>query len=338
VNEGELAALLRQHASRHSVPGAAIGILREGATTTAYYGVADATSDEPITAKTRFSVGSLTKSMVATVIARLADEGRLSLDDPVVAHVPELRGSGWAESATLRDLLANRSGLPLRAGLEFGFAGHEDEDDSALARLAADIAAAVPTSSFWSYTNVGWCLLGRVIETATHCLGGRNAARPRRRYARDDLRHRPPWESARGGAHRHRGRAGAGRAVDRTRVWTGRYERRLDRRRSSSLSRLAPRRLGARRPACRARGDRDLRLARFLVSRLGMVRLGRRSGVGVGRVVPGERSVLQLVPEHQAAVVLMTNSNTGRAMYRSLFPDLMQSLFGIGVPPLRLDT
>jgi CubicO group peptidase (beta-lactamase class C family) len=55
-------------------------------------------------------------------------------------------------------------------------------------------------------------------------------------------------------------------------------------------------------------------------------------------VVPGERSVLRLVPEHQAAVVLMTNSNTGRAMYRSLFPDLMQSLFGIGVPPLRLDT
>lgn len=85
----------------------------------------------------------------------------------MVAHVPELRGSGWAESATLRDLLANRSGLPLLAGLEFGFAGRKDEDDGALSRLAADIAAAVPTSSFWSYTNVGWCLLGRVIETAT---------------------------------------------------------------------------------------------------------------------------------------------------------------------------
>ena len=38
-----------------------------------------------------------------------------------------------------------------------------------------------------------------------------------------------------------------------------------------------------------------------------------------------------------AAVVLMTNSNTGRALYRSLFADLMQSLFEISVPPLRLD-
>ncbi len=54
-------------------------------------------------------------------------------------------------------------------------------------------------------------------------------------------------------------------------------------------------------------------------------------------VISGERSVLRIVPEHQAAVVLMTNSSTGRAMYRSLFADLMDSLFGISVPPLRLD-
>jgi CubicO group peptidase (beta-lactamase class C family) len=58
---------------------------------------------------------------------------------------------------------------------------------------------------------------------------------------------------------------------------------------------------------------------------------------GWDSVGSGERSVLRIVPEHQAAVVLMTNSSTGRMMYRSLFPDLMQSLFGITVPPLRVD-
>jgi hypothetical protein len=58
---------------------------------------------------------------------------------------------------------------------------------------------------------------------------------------------------------------------------------------------------------------------------------------GWDSVVNGERSVLRIVPEHNAAVVLMTNSSTGRAMYRSLFADLMESLFGISVPPLRLD-
>lgn len=54
-------------------------------------------------------------------------------------------------------------------------------------------------------------------------------------------------------------------------------------------------------------------------------------------LINGERSVLRLVPDHQAAVVLMTNASTGRAMYRSLFADLMGTLFGISVAPLRLD-
>jgi len=54
-------------------------------------------------------------------------------------------------------------------------------------------------------------------------------------------------------------------------------------------------------------------------------------------LVNGERSFLRIVPGQQAAVVLMTNSSTGRAMYRSLFTDLMPPLSGISVPPLRLD-
>ena len=41
MNEGELTALLREHASRHRVPGAAIGVLHHGETTAAYYGISD---------------------------------------------------------------------------------------------------------------------------------------------------------------------------------------------------------------------------------------------------------------------------------------------------------
>jgi pimeloyl-ACP methyl ester carboxylesterase len=60
---------------------------------------------------------------------------------------------------------------------------------------------------------------------------------------------------------------------------------------------------------------------------LGLVRLEGGRAWGWDGLVPGERSVLRIVPEHQAAVVLMTNSSAGRAIYRSLFPDLMWSLF-----------
>jgi CubicO group peptidase (beta-lactamase class C family) len=52
-------------------------------------------------------------------------------------------------------------------GLEFDFDGRRDEGDDALPRLAAGAAASVPSERFWSYTNVGWCLLGRVIESVT---------------------------------------------------------------------------------------------------------------------------------------------------------------------------
>src|SRR5262245_45429377 len=100
--------------------------------TTAYHGLADVTTGRPVTAETRFAAGSLTKSMVATVIARLATAGVLSLDDPVAAHVDALRAEGWAGRATLRDLLANRSGLPLRAELEFDFDRHPEVSDDAL--------------------------------------------------------------------------------------------------------------------------------------------------------------------------------------------------------------
>ena len=129
MHEGDLAALLREHASKHSVPGAGVGILRDGAATIASYGVADVATSEPTIPETRFAMGSLTKPMVATVLVRLAAEGRLSLDDPVSTHLPALGASGWADLATVRDLLANRSGLPLSSAIEFGFDDHPDEGE-----------------------------------------------------------------------------------------------------------------------------------------------------------------------------------------------------------------
>jgi Beta-lactamase len=58
---------------------------------------------------------------------------------------------------------------------------------------------------------------------------------------------------------------------------------------------------------------------------------------GWDSVVPGERSVLRIVPDKHAAVVLVTNGSTGRATYRSLVAELMQTLFGIGFRPPSLD-
>jgi hypothetical protein len=54
-------------------------------------------------------------------------------------------------------------------------------------------------------------------------------------------------------------------------------------------------------------------------------------------VIGGHRAILRLAPERRGALVLLTNSSTGRAMYRSLFAVLMEAWFGISVPELRLE-
>src|SRR4030095_3344273 len=165
MSELDLTSMLAEHARRHSVPGAAGGLLRDGEVTTFYYGVADATTGESVTHQTRFAVGSLAKSMVATAVARLVNAGRLSLDDPVATHVPELRDVRWAQRASVRDLLANRSRLPLRAELEFeAFPGG---DDKALSRFVSQVAAGEPMPPFCSYWKAGWAVLGRMLEAVT---------------------------------------------------------------------------------------------------------------------------------------------------------------------------
>src|SRR5262245_3201498 len=93
--------LVTEHAQRHDVPGATLGVLDDGSVTIASHGVADISTGKPVQAGTRFAVGSLTKTMVATVIADLAMHGRMSLEDAVTAHVPEVRGADWAERATV---------------------------------------------------------------------------------------------------------------------------------------------------------------------------------------------------------------------------------------------
>jgi CubicO group peptidase (beta-lactamase class C family) len=339
VDEGDLTALLREHAVRHAVPGAAIGVFRDGAAMTACYGVADITTGEPVSPGTRFSAGSLTKSMVATVIAGLAGAGRLSLDDPVAGHVPELRTSGWAGRATLRDLLANRSGLPLRAGLEFGFADRPDHDDGALSRLVADAAVGLPAGGFWSYTNVGWCVAGRVIETVAGA-GWEDAMR-RHIFDRAGM---SGTVFVTGGAAKHRamghevtadGPVPAGPLTARaygpagtTAVTT-----------VTDLLRFAALHLRDPSLACLRAVHAEVAICGWLDAWcLGWARFDWEGGPvwGWDGLVNGERSVLRIVSGQQAAVVLMTNSSTGRAMYRSLFAELMPSLCGISVPPLRL--
>lgn len=320
------------------MPGAAVGILRDGAVVAAYCGVADTRTGDPVGSDTRFAVGSVTKSMVATVLIRLAAAGHLALDDPVAAHVPELRAIPWGERATVRDLLANRSRLPQRA--EFEFAGLEGADDDVLARFASRIAMEGPSTVFWSYSNAGWCLLGRAIETLTGLTW-------------EDAMHAnllAPFELAETtfatGPVAERRASGHELAADRlvpVEPWTPRAFGPSGTTVLSTVGdmmRFAAFHLEDDSLAILRTSHADIRINAWLDAWcLGWARFDWDGGPvwGWDGLLPGQRTVLRLMPEQRAAIVLMTNGSTGRAMYRSFFADLTQSLFGISVPPLRLD-
>ncbi len=105
------------------------------------YGLRAAGSDEPVTPDTVFEAASMSKPVMAVLAMQLVDQGRLALDQPVVAYGPELLLPDQPEKqrVTARMLLAHTSGYPnwhpggeelqgplpllFRPGARFGYSG-----------------------------------------------------------------------------------------------------------------------------------------------------------------------------------------------------------------------
>src|SRR5262245_29682196 len=105
----KLDAELAKRAGELDVPGAAAVLLRRGELVwSGAYGKADLEADRPMTTQTPVAYASVGKMITAALALRLAEEGRLSLDDPVRKWVPEWPGK---RAKTLRDLLGHNGGI-----------------------------------------------------------------------------------------------------------------------------------------------------------------------------------------------------------------------------------
>src|SRR5438093_254212 len=95
--------------SRNHVPGIAIGVLHNGDEDTATYGVTNLENPLPVDADTLFQIGSITKTMTATIVMRLVERGSLDLDAPIRRYLPEfrVRDEDAAKRATLRHLVTH---------------------------------------------------------------------------------------------------------------------------------------------------------------------------------------------------------------------------------------
>jgi CubicO group peptidase (beta-lactamase class C family) len=256
----------------------------------------------------------------------------------VAAHVPELRRVGWAQRASIRDLMANRSGLPLRESLEFP--DFEGDDDDVLSRFTAEVAEADSTARPWSYTNAGWCVLGRAIESVTgltweHAMHAHvlvPLAMDQTTFA--------TWPVAEPRATGHSVTADGRVPVER---WTPRG---LGPAGSTLLStvgdvlRFAQAHLEDPVLEMLRATHAEVRIHSWLDAWcLGWARFDWDGGPvwGWDGLISGDRAILRLAPEHRGAVVLLTNGSTGRNLYRSLFPELLATCFGIRMPVPELE-
>ena len=168
-----------------------------------------------VTVDDRWHVGSINKSMTATLLAVLEDDGLLSADDTVAALLPEFEVSaGWG-ACTLDHLLTHTAGAPANFPRSVQSVRPETPGElvAARRRFIAPVLARAPESPCgerFAYSNVGYTIAGHIAEDG--CRGGLRiaaararvrTARPRQRRFRSAARRCPGP-----GADRASGRAG----------------------------------------------------------------------------------------------------------------------------------
>jgi CubicO group peptidase (beta-lactamase class C family) len=145
--------------SRNHIPGVAVAVVRAGKVVKACgYGTADLEHNVPVTAQTVFKIGSLSKQLLAAGILLLAQDGRLSIDDPISKFYTDAPES-W-HGITVRHFLTHTSGV-LREGPAFN--ALRVQPDSVVIKSAFAAPLQFPIGSKYQYCNVCYFTLADII-------------------------------------------------------------------------------------------------------------------------------------------------------------------------------
>jgi CubicO group peptidase (beta-lactamase class C family) len=138
------------------------------------FGFADLQARRPVDADTIFHWASITKTFTAIGVMQLRDRGLLSLDDPIVKYLPELRQVhnpyGPMDAITIRMLMSHSAGFRNPTwpwGGDQDWHPFEPTEWSQVAAMLPYTRIEFPPGSRYSYSNPGIIFLGRVIELLT---------------------------------------------------------------------------------------------------------------------------------------------------------------------------
>ena len=175
VDEPRLALVVREILHRHPAGGLAAGVVGpHGLEFFHGFGVADTARGTPITERTVFRVGSISKTFTAIAVMQLRDRGLIDLDDPVGRHLRSFRLSPARASfgpVTIRQLLTHTGGIGEVRGLSdlfrptVGLAVPAGRPAPSLADYyRGQLRIEVEPGTKWAYANHGFAVLGQLVE------------------------------------------------------------------------------------------------------------------------------------------------------------------------------
>jgi CubicO group peptidase (beta-lactamase class C family) len=165
--------------TQHGIVGGGIAVVHSQEPASQYFfGFVRNGANQRVDAGTAYNWASITKTMTAIAILQLRDRGRLSLDDPAVQYVPELRQVhdefGPVDAITIRDLLTHSAGFrnptwpwDCDDSTNCDWQPFEPTHWAQVAAMLPYTHVAFKPGTQWSYSNLGYVFLGQIIERLT---------------------------------------------------------------------------------------------------------------------------------------------------------------------------
>ncbi|UEP38948.1 beta-lactamase [Burkholderia ambifaria] len=150
-----VAPLMKQFA----IPGMAIGIVADGKPYVFDYGVMSTQTGKPVTGDTLFEIGSVSKTLTATLASDAQEGGELSLSDPAAKYLPALQGKPFGGVTLLELGTHTPGGMPLQVPDSI-------RDDADLMRYLDAWRPAYAPGTRRTYSNVAIGMLGQLTAKA----------------------------------------------------------------------------------------------------------------------------------------------------------------------------
>lgn len=145
---------------KEHIPGLSLAVIKAGQIILAKgYGFANVEHQVPVKPETIFQSGSVGKQFTATAVMMLVEEGKIGLDDKITKYFTDAPAS-W-RNITVRHLLTHTSGAT-DYPRDFDFRRDYTEDE--LLKRAEAIPLAFQPGEKWSYSNLGYVVLGILIH------------------------------------------------------------------------------------------------------------------------------------------------------------------------------